>query len=140
MILLDSNVLIYAINADSPKIQEAQKFINENKENLCVAHQNIFETLRVLTHPKFPNPMTSKSAIEAISAITDHLVNITPTFETKFVALELLKKYEIISDNIFDTYLASTMLTNDVSIIATDNEKYFSVFEEIKIINPFRKV
>lgn len=138
MILLDSNILIYAINIDSPKNSKAQAFIIENIKNLCVAHQNIFEALRILTHPKFPNPMTSTAAIEAISTISDYLITISPNYETKFVALELIKKYEITSNKIFDAYLASTMLTNEVTMIASDNEKDLSTFKEIKVLNPFK--
>ena len=84
----------------------------------------------------------SIDALSVFFPIYNEEKNIIVTVEKAIKVLETLdlKKYEIISDNIFDTYLASTMLTNDVSIIATDNEKYFSVFEEIKIINPFRKV
>ena len=56
--LLDSNILVYAINVRSPKNQVAQKFLQENLKELVVAHQNILETMRVLTHPKFPHPLS----------------------------------------------------------------------------------
>lgn len=49
--LIDSNILVYAINILSPKHKKAQNFLQENITKLEIAHQNIFETLRVLTHP-----------------------------------------------------------------------------------------
>jgi Predicted nucleic acid-binding protein, contains PIN domain len=140
MILLDSNILVYSINSASPKNQKSRDFIIDNQDNLCVAHQNILETLRVLTHPKFPNPISSSKAVEAVTSITDNLKIISPNFETQFVAIELIKKYKIVSDQIFDTYLVSTMLTNDVFTVATDNEKDFRNFKEIKVDNPFKKL
>src|SRR3989344_3187750 len=125
MILLDSNILVYSLNSASPKNQKSRDFIINNQDKLCVAHQNINETLRVLTHPKFPNPLSSSEAVEAVTLITDNLMVISPNFETNFVTIEFIKKYKIVSDQIFDTYLVSTMLTNDIFKVATDNTKDF---------------
>ena len=136
-VLLDSNIIIYSINKASPKHKPAQQFILEQQSKLVIAQQNIFESLRVLTHPKFPNPMTTTEAIEAVSGITDGLVIIHPQFETKEIALTLIKKYELNADTVFDAYLFATMLSHEISTIATDNEKDFKKFKGIQIVNPF---
>ena len=68
--LIDSNILIYAINTDSPKHKKAQGFLEENLGDLEIAHQNVLETIRVLTHGKFSNPMKLKDALRAILAIS----------------------------------------------------------------------
>lgn len=136
--LLDSNIIIYAINNSSPKHKLAQDFIVKNKSRLYVAHQNIFESLRVLTHPKYPNPMDIKGATGAVNGICDALNVVYPQLETHFLALELIKKYQLTSDKIFDAYLVASMLSSGVDEIATDNEKDFRVFKGIKVINPFK--
>ncbi len=135
--LIDSNILVYSINSSSPKHKQAQDFLQENIGELVVAHQNIFETLRVLTHPKFPNPMKIGNAIDAVLSILRGCTVISPDYRTHSIALELIKKYSLSADKIFDAYLAATALGNDIGIIATDNIQDFKRFMELKTINPF---
>jgi len=134
--LIDSNILVYAINADSPKNKAAQLFLLNNSEKLELAHQNIFETLRVLTHPKFSNPMTPTEAQEALWAIVDACKVIYPNNKTHYLALELIKENNLFGNQIFDAYLAATALSNNITTIATDNIKDFKKFK-INVFNPF---
>ncbi len=136
--LVDSNILIYAINSASPKHKTAQKFLQEKIGELEIAHQNIFETLRVLTHKKFPSPMRPKEAIAAVGRITKVCKIISPDYKTHHIALELVGKYNLGGDKIFDAYLAATALANDIAIIATDNSKDFQQLREITVFNPFK--
>lgn len=137
LILVDSNILVYAINRSSPKHRSAQKFLNQNRDRLVATHQNILETLRVLTHSKFPVPMSTDRAIEAVTAITDACRLVNPSQTASQLALMLVKKHALAGDNVFDAYLAATTMTNDVNTIATDNVKDFRVFEGLEVINPF---
>lgn len=136
--LIDSNILIYAINTASPKHKQAQRFLQENSTKLVVAQQNILETLRVLTHPKFPKPMRLKDAVGVLESIISVARIIYPGDETYYVLLELIKKYNLGGDKIFDAYLAATALSNNINLIATDNIKDFKDIEEIKVVNPFK--
>lgn len=136
-ILVDSNILVYAINNSSPKHGAAQSFLQESVGNIAIAHQNIFESLRVLTHHKFQNPMASAEAIAAINAISDHCHIITPGYEAHEIALALIKKHGLTGNKIFDAYLAATMLSTGITNIATDNIQDFLPFKEVSLINPF---
>lgn len=136
--LIDSNILVYAINTYSPKHKKAQIFLQENVGNLVVAQQNILETLRVLTHPKFPKPMKIKEALIAVEKILEAARIIHPESETYYILLELIKKYNLGGDKIFDGYLVATALSNNVKVLATDNTKDFQGLTEIKMINPFK--
>ena|SRR3989338_254610 len=135
--LIDSNILVYSINSSSPKNKKAQTFLQNNLGNLDVAHQNIFETIRVLTHPKFPSPMKIREALEAIEAILKDCRIISPDYRTHRIALELIKKYQFSADHVFDMYLVATALSNRIETIATDNVRDFSKLAEIETINPF---
>ncbi len=135
--IIDSNILVYSIDKFSPKHTKAQKFLKENLDILEVAHQNIFETLRVITYPKLPRPMKVKDAIEAVERILKACRVVSPNWRTPGIAIELIKKYKLSSDLIFDAYLAATALSNGIYEIATDNIKDFQRFSEVKIINPF---
>ncbi len=136
-ILLDSNILIYAINKDSPKCQKAQSFIIEYQNKLVVSHQNILESFRILTHSKFSNPMKSRNALDAINRIVDKISIIGPSIETYYITRELIYKNNLEGNRIFDAYIVATILSNKVFIIATDNEKHFKIFEKISVYNPF---
>ena len=135
--LIDSNILIYSINSSSPKHKKAQAFMQKHIGNLEIAHQNILETLRVLTHKKFPTPMKIDDALESIESILKGTQVISPSYRTHRIALELVKKHQLTSDQIFDAYLVATALDNGIYTIATDNTKDFVILTEIKVISPF---
>lgn len=81
--------------------------------------------------------MNPKEAFEAIGGIAKGIEIIYPRFDTYHIALELIKKYHLKSDQVFDGYLAATALSNGIDTIATDNVKDFKKFKEIKVKNPF---
>lgn len=135
--LIDSNILIYALNASSPKHIIAQAFLQAHAEEMIFAQQNIFETLRILTHTKFPTPFSPDNALKAVQALVNHAQIITPTPETAAIAFELTRKYQITGAEIFDAYLVATALSNDVETIATDNVKHLSKYQEVEVVWPF---
>ena len=137
MMLADSNILVYALSTTSAKYTTAQQFFLKEQHILCLAHQNILESIRVLTHPVLPNAMKSDEARIAVGAIASALTIIAPSQETYAIFIELMRKYKLISNAVFDTYLVATMLTHGVTRIATDNERNFSRYKEIAVFNPF---
>ena len=138
--IIDSNILVYSIDKFSIKHKTAQKFLQDNIGHLEVTHQNIFETLRVITHPKLPNPMKLGDAVNTMERILKACSIVSPNWNTHNIALELIKKYRLSSDLVFDAYLTATALSNHINIIATDNVKDFKKFKELKVINPFDKI
>ena len=62
---------------------------------------------------------------------------IAPDYKTHRIALELTKKYKIVSNQIFDAYLVATAISNGIEIIVTDNITDIQIFSEVSIINPF---
>jgi len=136
--LIDSNVIIYAINEASPKHRRAQQFLQDNINNIAVAQQNILESVRVLTHSKFSNPMLSHEALGAVLVITDNAKLLTPNKTTYYLFMDLIDKYKLAGDKIFDGYLIATALSNGINVVATDNIKDFKDVSEIKTINPFK--
>ncbi len=137
-ILIDSNVLVYAINSSSPKHTAAQAFLQAHNGHMVLAHQNIFETLRVLTHKKFPNPMAVNDAVRAINSIAQHCHIVAPDQGAHHITLALMQKYGLGGDKIFDAYLAAAALSAGITTIATDNTKDFQLFEGITLLNPFK--
>lgn len=136
--LVDSNILIYAINADSPKHERAKRFLESHVQNLQISHQNILEALRVITHSTFSHPLNLKEGLASVLSLVQSFQIIVPNNKTYYVCLELIKKHKLTGNRIFDAYLAATALTNATFEIATDNERDFAKIKEIKVINPFK--
>jgi predicted nucleic acid-binding protein len=137
MILLDSNIIVYSLNNSSPKQAKSQKFIKDNLSGLCLSHQNILESIRVLTHTKFLNPMPVRKANDAVWTIAESLKVISPNQEALFLVRELIDKYHLSENKIFDAYLVATAMANEIFTIATDNVRDFKTFKEIGVIDPF---
>lgn len=137
--LIDSNILIYAINLDSPKSKIAQTFLEENLGKLEITHQNILESIRVLTHPKFSNPMKIKACLKALASISESSHILYPDQRSYYIVLELMENYNLSGNRIFDAYLVAIMLSYGIKEIATDNERDFKKFEGIHVVNPFKK-
>jgi predicted nucleic acid-binding protein len=137
--LIDSKILIYAINKSSPKHIRAQNFLQNNRNHLEVVHQNNFETIRVLTHPKFAKPMTIDNAIKAVETIIDVCTIISPDYRTHRITLELIQKYSLTSDQVFDAYLVATAMSNGITILVTDNVRDLQKFTDLTITNPFKE-
>ena len=138
--IIDSNILIYAINVASPKHKIAQKFLINNLGNLEITHQNILETIRVLTHKQFPQPMPLNATLNAVNNIVNSALIISPNSKTFYLALEFIRVYKLTGNKIFDAYLASTALSNNIREIATDNVRDFKRYRQIKVNNPFGKI
>ena len=135
-VLLDSNILIYALNKNEPKSAQATKFITAAK-NSCIAQQNVLETMRILTHPSFPESMSGSEIQRSIASIIEYFPVISPNEQTLYVFNHLVDIYKPTSNKIFDTYLVATALSNGIRTIVTDNEKDFRQFEQIEVLNPF---
>ena len=138
--LIDSNILIYSVDSLSPKYDVSVSFMKASADKLCfpvIAHQNILETVRVLTHKKYNNPLTKDEVFIFTKSLEKFCEVISPNRETWEIMKALLGKYKVISNRIFDCYLVATMLSNDIKIIATDNVKDLEIFEEIKVYNPY---
>ena len=142
--LIDSNILVFSHNIASPFQERAKEllFLVLNGEIKGVlSPQNLLEFYSVITNPK---RVEKPLLIADVSFLVDEYLTsgdisfIYPKEGTSSRAFSLARKYQIRKADIFDTYLIATMLDNDVKIIYTDNDKHFRIFEEIKVINPFK--
>jgi predicted nucleic acid-binding protein len=138
MTLVDTNILIFALDIDSEKNSQARQFLSKNATHICIAHQNILEAIRVLTHKSFPKRFEVDDAISKVEIFRKAFKIISPPVRVDEIALSFVKNYKLNGNQIFDAYLAATALSHGINTIATDNEKDFEKIKEIKIINPFK--
>lgn len=138
--LIDSNVLIYALNAASSKHTVALGYLEKYVGSYTLAHQNVLETWRVLSHPSYIKAFGGKGNLgqqigQLISAADEMIF---PNELTLQLFEKLTQRPEVSGNHVFDAYLVATMLTNGVDEMVTDNERDMTKFPEIRVVNPFK--
>lgn len=140
--LIDANVLVYAINENAKQHTASLQLVESglNGEiSICFTPQVFSEFFATVTNPK--QIMSALSRENAISEIEDYFLK--GESDIVFVhkgtldkIIELLKKYPVSAQNIFDLQPVATMLSNNITRIYTYNDKDFSPYSEIEVLNP----
>ena len=141
--LIDTNVLVFAHDEKSPKNAVAKDLLEKALNGdikAVVAQQNLLEFVSVITNPKKVSETASleEALRELDKYLSSELFVISPNERTILVTKALLRLQSLTGRRVFDVYLAATMISNGLNTIYTDNEKDFTIFKEIKVINPFK--
>ena len=143
MILIDTNILVFAHNKKSPHYLKANQLLKDAvmlKFNGCVTHQNLLEFFSVITNPKrVEKPLEITKSISLVETYLNStkITKIYPTKNTLSRTIQLSKKLELSKAEIFDCYIASTMLENNVLDIYTEDVTHFEKYPGIKVTSPF---
>jgi len=130
-ILLDTNVLIYSIDEGSKYFKQAQIILTEQFE-LYTTSKNLSEFLSVITRiPK--NPLSLSDALLIVEDFRNIMTILYPDEESFLIFQDLLQKYKPIGLKIHDYEIISIGIANQVTTIATFNEKDFREVKEIKL-------
>ena len=137
--VFDTNLFIYFLNESSPFYDRARQLfakITSEKINPYLGQQNIIEAERILIQRY---KRTVKEATYAIKSIVNDFSFkiLTPLPGTINTFHSLLTNLSSGSD-IFDYYLAATMLDNGFKRILTANIQDFSKIPGIEAVNPFK--
>lgn len=122
--LLDTNVLVYSVDRESPFYGAARSIIEDGIQQgveLVVAHQNLLEFVAVLTRGHGISVRQVLKDAESFSAQL-RVIAPLPTSLATYVELARVAKKHLYS---FDIYLAATMRDNGVERIVTGNPKDF---------------
>ena len=132
-VLVDTNVLIYATDADSQFHDRALRFLLAPTIRLFTTSKNISEFLVVLTR----NNEISLSTSECLEILNRLLIDIAilyPNPMTIKVFHDLIRKYNPRGLWIHDVEIASIGITHGISTIATNNIADFKRIDEIEIM------
>lgn len=140
--LVDTNIFIYATDQDSKFHGPAKSFVSKcmsDDETWCFTWVNIFEYLRVTTHPAvFNKPMSSEEAEKNISSFLS-LPQVEILLEGKSffeVYKELVLETGQVSGNlVHDAHIAALMRQHGVKKIYTLDIQ-FKVFPYLEVVNP----
>lgn len=139
-VFIDTNILVYLFDkSEKEKQTRVKKLISDLllQTRMFVSVQVINEFISV-TGKKIANPISPAQQREIIEFINDIFI-ITPLNEvTTLNALEISQKYKL---SFWDSLIISSALENICSILySEDTQSGFSIFDKIKIVNPFTKV
>jgi len=140
--LLDTNILVYAADETSPFHQAAVSLREKGLKGetlLCVCPQVLNEFFAIITDPRrVNNPRTPKEAILEMGKYfhSKSILKIYPGPNIVKIILDLLKRYEVTRQEIFDLQLVATMLSNNVTRLYTYNQADFLKFKEIEVLSP----
>jgi predicted nucleic acid-binding protein len=139
--LCDTNVLLRCIDTASPQQPLAAKAIAEllaAGEEVCVAHQNLYEFWVVATRPKEKNGLglTPAQALVELGEIEKKLLVLSDNPDVYYTWRELVEAHDIKGLPAHDARLAATMLVHGVDEILTFNAEHFRRFPMIKVFEP----
>lgn len=142
--LIDTNILVYANNEDSPSHNICKSVVEKavsGRINAALSIQNLVELYAVITDKKrVEHPLSPSKAKELVSYYKNQpcIRIITPSAQTIDTITMLIAKHNPKSQSIFDCFLAATMIDNEVYEIYTANSGHFKSFTSIKTINPIK--
>jgi len=145
MVLLDTNILVYASNKSSSLFEKAKKIRDsalKGKLDACISLQNLSEFYSVITSSKRVEkpliPQEAKREVEKyLRCLAIRKLTVKPS--TVFSTMKLAEKYNVRKQNIYDAQIVAIMMENKVTRILTRNTDDFSLFREIEAENPFQE-
>jgi toxin-antitoxin system PIN domain toxin len=141
-VLIDTNVLVYAHNADAPQHLVARALRDSALSGgvrACLTHQILLEFYAIITNPRrVMRPVAASAAREEVRRYLAHSAfrMLYPTEETGAWLIRLLLRVQTRGAKIFDLYAAATMLTHGVTAIATFNVEDFVRIPGIAVYDP----
>ncbi|MFH1437755.1 MAG: TA system VapC family ribonuclease toxin [Pseudomonadota bacterium] len=139
-VLVDTNILLHAINRDSDRHSSCRGFIEQVSGGVdpwCLTWSIIYEFLRVSTHKSvFPNPLPPDQSVDTVNRLLSSST-LEMLLETEKHRQYLDRAYRAagpIRGNTFhDCHIASLMLEHDVKYIAT-MDRHFRLFPFVEIV------
>lgn len=130
MILLDANVLVYAVNADAPQHPASRAAVHAALAGRLpgvLVPQVLLEFLAIVTHPRrVSHPLDPARAWAQVAVLRAHL----PVLDLRPVALNelgaLLTGHPATGQDVFDLFLVAQMRSHGVTTICTYNDADFA--------------
>lgn len=140
--LLDANLLLYAVNKHSERHEAAAAWLTEQlngSRRVGLPWQSLGAFLRIATHPRaFQRPLSPATAWERV---TDWLAAPVawvpgPGEEHASVLGALITTYDVRGNLLPDALLAALAIEHGLTLYSTDSD--FARFRELRWENPLR--
>ncbi len=134
-VLLDTNVLMYAVQDDSEFYERSQLVLNDLTLELFVTSKNLVEFVVAITKGEKPLA-TVNQALDMMETFEEQLHVLYPNFASLIEFERLVSVYQIRGLRVHDAEIAAIGLANGVSTIATFNTDDFKNLQEITLVTP----
>ena len=140
MILLDVNLLIYAINEDAPPHRKAKAWLESTlagRETVGLAWSVLLAFLRVTTRPGlFRSPLTVGTAFDLIDSWLDQpsVMVVQPGPQHARTLRELLQPAGTGGNLTSDAHLAALAIEHEAELCSSDSD--FARFKRLRWRNP----
>ncbi len=140
MKIVDINLLIYAINKDTPHHPKAKKWLEDSLSSddpFGFAWIVILGFLRIITSGRImPNPLAPEVAMEMIDDWLKQPPSLTvvPSRQHWSISKELLAPLGTAANLTSDAHLAALSIEHGARLYSTDND--FSRFQSLRWTNP----
>ena len=143
MFVVDTNVLVYAADADSPAHPACFKRLEGWRRGAGAWYGTwgiVYEFLRVVTHPRVfhpPTPMeTAWAAVEALTGARS-VVMLAETERHREILDDVLRGSGALGNVVHDAHIVALLREHGVGEIVTADED-FRRFPGLRVTNPFR--
>ena len=140
MKVLDLNLLIYAVNQDSPLHEKAKAWLEEvlsDEETVAFPWPVILGFLRIMTNPRiFPQPLAASQALDIMDDwLTQPCAQTLSAGESHWIILtDLLEETGTAGNRTTDAHLAALAIEQGAELCSTDSD--FARFTTIRWNNP----
>lgn len=141
-VLLDTNVLVYALDEESPHHGPSRAIVEraaKGEGSYRLAPRILAEFFSIVTNPR--RVRNSCTALEAVMAIDSFLA--MPEIALLSIGLEVVERWlamvraaPVTGANVFDIQLAATALGSGVSKVCTFNVARFERIDGIEVTTP----
>jgi len=141
MNIIDLNILIYAVNENSPRHEKARTWLEtqmNGTESIGLPWIVILGFLRIMTNGRiFPHPLTESQAVEIIDSwLSNPLVHIPSPKPTHWNLLkELVSECGTAGNLTSDVHLAAIAIEHAAKLYTLDAD--FSRFKGLRLQKPF---
>ncbi|MGL5857848.1 MAG: TA system VapC family ribonuclease toxin [Angustibacter sp.] len=139
--LLDANVLLYAVDRDSPFHHTAHEWMTtqlNGSRRIAIPWQSLVAFLRISTHPRASaSPLAPEQALQQIEEwlAADTVWTPVPGAGHAGVLADLLRRSQVRGGLISDAHLAALAIEHGLTLVSADSD--FARFAELSWTNPF---
>jgi uncharacterized protein len=140
--LLDANLLIYAIHKGASQHRAAVAWLNEQlngSRRVGIPWQSLAAFLRIVTHPRaFERPLSPTVAFDRVNDWLSAPVAWVPEPGSQYrrILRQLITDYDVGGNLVPDAMLAALAIEHGLTVYSVDTD--FARFRELRWDNPLR--
>lgn len=131
---VDTNVLVYAFDDDSPDKQKTARRLLDDKADQLVLSAQVLGEFYVTVTRKLARPLPANRAVEALDALCAFPVRgLAPT-----LVRSVARRSASSQVSYWDALIIESALDAGATVLLTEDLQHGQRFEALRVVNPFR--